>query len=268
MALPNELLTLNSDVSFLARKGIDYIEITEVYYLNGRWKNVYGIFNSSDGLKWTKKDRLQRRDNLYGMTLKSLFLNDLGYTEIDKTKDSHFHPRNINKISWSGMCPEIYESLAENLNFSFALVMPKDRQFGSYNSAGKSWNGAIRELTEGVADVAPISFFITTSRAQVIDFSVSIVSTFTVFLVGSEPTFDIDIYIHPFEFSTWCVLYLILALLSLILALAASKSKDRERDEFGLMKSFTFVYGAFAGLYVRRWSVTPNKTPGRYLDCI
>ena len=67
-------------------------------------------------------------------------LEDPGYLEINEEVLEH-SSRNINQIPWTGIFPDIFESLAETLNFSFALVPSRDGQWGSYDQA-TNWNGA------------------------------------------------------------------------------------------------------------------------------
>lgn len=48
-----------------------------------------------------------------------------------------------------------------------------------------------------------------------------------------------------------------MVILSIILALVAGLGKDTALSEFTLGKCFIYVFGAYGGLAVRRWSLTP-----------
>ena len=74
-------------------------------------------------LSWGQKDKwsLSRRNNLHGLVLKGVVLEEPGYLEINEEVSEH-SSRNINQIPWTGIFPDVFESLAETLNFSFALV--------------------------------------------------------------------------------------------------------------------------------------------------
>ena len=161
------------------------------------------------------------------------------------------------------MFPDIFEALAESLNFSFALMPSRDGQWGSYDATTDSWNGAVKDLMEGVADLAPISMFTSHIRSTVIDFSIPIKSTRTVFLVSVQPSFSWDIFSRPFHYITWIFLYVTILFVAFFLAIVTRFGREENQEEFRLMKSFTFVYGAFSALAARRWSTTPMRTPGR-----
>ena len=116
---------------------------------------------------------------------------------------------------------------------------------------------------DGVADLAPISMFMSQIRSTAVEFSIPIISSHTVFLVGAQPSYSWDIFSRPFHGLTWLVLYATIVLLTFFLALVVRLGRDGKVEEFRLVKCFIFVYGAFSALASRRWSTTPIKTSGR-----
>ena len=189
-------------------------------------------------------------------------LEQEGYSEIVHGS-SYYSSRNINKIPWSGIIPDIFESIAESLNFSFALIQSRDGNWGSYDQATNSWNGAVKDLMEGVADVSPSSFTISQIRSTVVDFSTPIMLSANVFLVSAKPSYSWDIFSRPFDYFTWIVLYITIFIMAGFLALVTRWGREVQIKEFRLIKSFIFVYGAFSALAARRWSITPVNISGR-----
>ena len=116
---------------------------------------------------------------------------------------------------------------------------------------------------DGVADLAPIDMAISHIRSTAVDFSIPIISSHTVFLVSTQPSYSWDIFSRPFHGFTWLVLYATIFLVTVFLALVTRLGREENIGEFRLMKCFIFVYGAFSALAARRWSTTPIKTSGR-----
>ena len=64
-------------------------------------------------------------------------------------------PRNLKKnFYWTGLVPQVFESLADKLNFTFDLYLSRDGNWGSRNSKTGQWNGLIKDLIDDVADIA------------------------------------------------------------------------------------------------------------------
>ena len=59
--------------------------------------------------------------------------------------------RNVDKISWVGLVPDIFNSLAKTQNFSYKFFKPRDGNWGAINEAGE-WNGLIKDLIDDEAD--------------------------------------------------------------------------------------------------------------------
>ena len=262
--MENEWVRYDSDISIL-ESHTNHIKFKEVYSINpkGRiYENVYGEYHETLGFKWTEKNKWIRRMDLQGFQFRAIMLWDPGYTGIDQTISS-FSPRNIDKVPWFGLFPEIFESLAHSMNFTYSLRSSRDGVFGTFDTDTGEWNGAIKDLIEGVADLGAISMFVSNIRSTAIDFSIPIYESYSVFLVSSQPSYSWDIFTKPFHSSTWLILYILIVCASIFLATVAKIGRDEKIEEFGLRKCFTFVFGAFSALAARRWSVTPKKISGR-----
>ena len=125
-------------------------------------------------------------------------LEQPGYLEVG-SDTSNLNKRNINRVPWFGIFPDIFESMAESLNFTFELVSSRDGNWGSYNKETESWNGAIKDLVDGVADMTPSSITLSYIRNTAVDFATPIVASHCVFLVSSKPSFSWDIFSRPFH---------------------------------------------------------------------
>ena len=254
----------NSDVTLLIEQDGQTI-LQDVYSVNvneGFVDMAYGFYNDSSGLSLKFTNKWKRRRDLQGITLKAIALEQLGFLETNNQITEH-NKRNINRLPWVGVFPDIFESLAESLNFSFALVSSRDGNWGSYDQETDTWNGAVKDLKDGVADLAPSSVTISHIRSTAIDFSLPIVSSKNCFMISAVPSYSLDIFSRPFRIETWAFLYLTIFIMACFLALIAKAGNEEKVSEFGLEKSFIFVYGALSALAARRWSVTPVKISGR-----
>ena len=261
----SKLIGLNSDVNFLEEKNgtIYFKEVYSINGIDGLIENVYGYYNKDVGIMQVEKDKLVRRSDLRGVLLKAIVLQDPGYVKIDKNL-SKYSFRNKNKVGWSGIIPDVFESLAESLNFSFALIPPKDGTFGSYNAESDSWSGIVKDIMDGDADMSGNGLFFTYPRSKAINFSIPFLSTDCVFLVSTQTSFSWDIFLGPFHTDSWVILYISILLITGLMVLIMTIGREDNIEEFGLIQSFVFVYGAYSGFASRRWNISPSKTSGRY----
>ena len=92
--LDPKLVGLRSDVNLILEKA-GLIDIKEVFSLSPAKNllvNKYGSYNRSAGLSWIQKDRWTRRNNLHGLLLKGIVLEDPGYLEINAEVSAHNSP--------------------------------------------------------------------------------------------------------------------------------------------------------------------------------
>ncbi|XP_067682751.1 glutamate receptor ionotropic, kainate 5-like [Haliotis asinina] len=73
-------------------------------------------------------------------------------------------------VRFDGLCIQLLQELAKQLNFSYRLVEPKDKEWGRILNG--SWTGLVKLLSNGEVDMIVAPMTMTESRATVIDFTV------------------------------------------------------------------------------------------------
>ncbi|XP_033217570.1 ionotropic receptor 25a isoform X2 [Belonocnema kinseyi] len=73
------------------------------------------------------------------------------------------------KIKWTGYCIDLIKKLAQDMDFTYDLVIPKDGEFGSKLKNGE-WSGLVGDLATGETDIAVAALTMTSEREEVIDF--------------------------------------------------------------------------------------------------
>ena len=158
---------------------------------------------------------------------------------------------------WFGLIPDIFNSLARHLNFTYSIATSRDGNWGSVNKDTGEWNGIIKDIIEGEADVGVALLSLTKSRSEVIDFMLPFYSDSFGFFVNTKSSYAWSTYFSPFLYESWVVLLAMLVLISLSLAMVARVGKDKSIKEFTLEKCVIYVFGAYSGVAIRRWSITP-----------
>jgi len=171
------------------------------------------------------------------------------------------------KYNWAGVVPDIFESLASSLNFTFSLDLPRDGRWGSEDESGL-WSGIFKDLMDDLADIAPTSLAILHSRSAVVDFLLPFYRTSASLVIKTELPLPWMIFLSPFRVLTWLAVCLSGCVLAAVLALLVTQRLDKSREEFSLVKSFIYVFGAFSGFSVRRWTHTPQTLSSRWLKLI
>ncbi|XP_067682757.1 glutamate receptor ionotropic, kainate 3-like [Haliotis asinina] len=73
-------------------------------------------------------------------------------------------------VKFDGLCIQLLQELAKQLNFSYNLVEPEDREWSRILNG--SWTGLVKLLVGGNVDMVVAPFTMTHSRAAVVDFTV------------------------------------------------------------------------------------------------
>ncbi|XP_067682753.1 glutamate receptor-like [Haliotis asinina] len=73
-------------------------------------------------------------------------------------------------VKFDGLCIQLLQELAKQLNFSYRLMEPKDKEWGRVLNG--SWTGLVKLLSNEEADMVVAPMSMTDSRATVIDFTV------------------------------------------------------------------------------------------------
>ncbi|XP_046568874.1 glutamate receptor ionotropic, kainate 2-like [Haliotis rubra] len=73
-------------------------------------------------------------------------------------------------VKFDGLCIQLLQELAKQLNFSYTLVEPEDREWSRVLNG--SWTGLVKLLTDGEVDLVVAPMSVSHSRAAAIDFTV------------------------------------------------------------------------------------------------
>ncbi|XP_067682752.1 probable glutamate receptor [Haliotis asinina] len=87
-------------------------------------------------------------------------------------------------VRFDGLCMQLLQELAKQLNFSYRLVEPKDKEWG--REVNGSWTGLVKLLINEEADMTVAPMAITESRATVIDFTVPYFYTNSVLILSTQ----------------------------------------------------------------------------------
>ena len=243
------------------------IQISEFYQINGdAFFHSVGSWTRNGGLDWTLQDRLERRLDLNGITLRALFIPENGFLTISVNDTKQvMDARNINKTPWVGLIPDIFNSLARRLNFTYILSNPRDGKWGAVDENGE-WNGIIKDLIDDEADIAAASLAVTQARSEAVDFLVPIKAEMSTFFVSRQgSSFSLDIFTKPYTYETWQALLILIVVAAILLYLIAWLGMEKHLTQFSFIRCFIYVYGAYGGFASRRWSVTPNNVSARII---
>lgn len=210
IVLRNESIESSSDIGlkfrfdsnvFLAFTRYNYVNIEEVYNIEERPYHIKaGHWRPNSGLSWSELAKWERRRDMGGVTLRSLYLEETGYLLLDP--EIQTDPKNLASVRWVGLVADIYQSLADTFNFTYTLAQSRDRKWGAIDDSGE-WNGLIRDLLDDVGDLSVCSLSITKARTGAVDFALPFTSDFTQFFVSKQTSsYSIDIYTKPFNRNT------------------------------------------------------------------
>ena len=201
---------------------------------------------------------------MFPSVLRVVFLPYAGFTQIKPHSKKKPSRRNINKIfNWEGMVPDIFETLASDLNFSYSLALSRDGNWGSKDAQSGDWNGIIKDLMDGIADVSPAPLIIMNSRSLVVEYLPPFYTEETTLLVSSQSSYLSWIFLAPFHISVWiiiCITVIWLAV-SLFISQVFMDSKYCTFENF--YQAVVDVYGAFGSFAAVRFNVVPRQMSSR-----
>ena len=167
------------------------------------------------------------------------------------------------KLHWYGIAADVFQRMSEILNFTYSIDHPRDGQWGRLDPETNKWNGVIADILEDVADVGVAPFILSHSRSQAIDFLLPFDIEEDSFFVRRQTVSSWYTYSLPFVIESWAALMCMLIFLSTMMATVVRFGKDKAAAEFSLEKCAIYVCGAYAGVAIRRWSVTPSTISAR-----
>lgn len=107
------------------------------------------------------------------------------------------------KTCYSGLCIELVEKLAQELQFEYVFIESFDKKFGSPEANG-SWNGLIKMLLDGDIDVGAVNFAMNKARERAIDFTIPFINTGLVMTTKiKESKSDPFFWTKPFDVDLW-----------------------------------------------------------------
>ena len=203
-----------------------------------------------------------RNTDLNGVSLRVIYLEFPGYMSLVKYR-STCSSRNLNRVPWKGLFPDIFETLASAMNFTYLLFPFRDGQWSSYDNRTSSWNGAVKDILDGFADMSASGLVISHIRSTAVDFSYPLVSSKSQFYVSRRPAFSWKIFYKPLHSMVWIIVFFMGTLLSVCLAFISNVGNESKKEEFQILKSITFICGTYSAVGMRRWSVDPLNTSAR-----
>ena len=259
-------ISFDSNFNVLKRKGDTCFDLLEVYdipikdSMKRRMTTYLGSYCLENIPKIKTTNQKKRRSNLMGKLFRLVFVPyaNGNHIVINATDD-----KLLKNEDWKGMIPDIVNALSKYLNFTYSIAISRDGKYGKFDAETDEWNGLVKDIIDDVADIAVASLSITKSRSQVVDFMIPFESEENCFLVSMRASFSWTTFLHPFLYESWAALLVMLVSLSLVFAFVARIGNDECLKEFTLEKCAIYVFGAYGGIAVRRWSITPSNISAR-----
>ena len=127
---------------------------------------------------------------------------------------------------WYGWNPDIIKRLAQDLNFTYEYIRPKDEKYGAFHKETNSWNGMIKDVLDSRVDLT-IALSINTQRAQVIGYTAPFYedqASMVVYLKSAKSSSNMFFFLEPFELSVWACIIGLVAVISVLMAFLSKLS--------------------------------------------
>ncbi|XP_046746480.1 probable glutamate receptor isoform X4 [Diprion similis] len=248
------------DCEFLVSESNGTMEvITEVYRVSPGdvLRDLpFGTWSPTDGVRTTRLTFYQRRSNLFGKKLRVTSIENPPMSTI--LTDEHGE-----MIGVGGLFGRILEILQEKMNCTFEYIACDS--WGSISPNG-TWNGMIALLNERKADLAASELVITTSRTQIVDFTIPIVSSrFRTYI--QRPSFAFVKwrgYTAPFSTNIWMTAGSLIILSSIIIVwmeyAESCLNHHKNLNNSRFTETILSVFGAFCGQGIMPSSMTTART--------
>ncbi|XP_076335681.1 glutamate receptor ionotropic, NMDA 3A-like [Tachypleus tridentatus] len=107
----------------------------------------------------------------------------------------------------SGITMDLLMDLSRDLNFAYDIYLVADGMFGT-SRGGKSWNGLTADLISGATHLVFSSYSITSSRYEVVDFSVPYFHSGVSCLAASKlHSVPLSAFLVPFSVQLWVAIF-------------------------------------------------------------
>ncbi|XP_064643144.1 glutamate receptor ionotropic, kainate 2-like [Lineus longissimus] len=214
----------------------------------------------------TKRRPNDQRDNIKGTYLRIVTVLDTPF--VRRKKDP---ATSLEKDELEGYCIGLIKKLQERLQFGYDIYVEKNNVYGEpVNGSLTEWTGMVKDILEKKADLALAAAFITTERANVIEFSKSYYEAGLTILMKKEQAGSKGFwaFIAPFDMTLWMLIlfgtFFTTGALYVIEFLSPYgqygvyiQRHDRDDQRFrdtrffmNLRNSFQFCYAAFVGINI------------------
>ncbi|XP_066598107.1 glutamate receptor ionotropic, delta-2-like [Prorops nasuta] len=183
------------------------------------------------GLQLTTNESLyHRRDNMFGDTLK---IATVAYSPFSTVKDGKLFD----------LFGEVLGELSRGMNFKME-IMPSVEGYGSYNKEMGKWTGVIGELVSGQADVGVAEFTMTTSRLDVVDFTLPLLlSKNRLYIRGhSNASVQWSAYFQAFKSDIWSVIVVLIITTPILLTVMKTRGVIAARI---ISENYILVWGIY-----------------------
>ncbi|KAG7162429.1 Glutamate receptor ionotropic, kainate 4-like 5, partial [Homarus americanus] len=126
------------------------------------------------------------------------------------------------RLWFTGHMPNLLQTIAESINFSYTYLRPPDGTWGTRLPNG-SWSGMVGVVTRKEADIGLGPFIMSASRAEVVDFTWPFtVSSSRVMAPRGRAEVDPWGFLLPLAPLVWTAILTVLLVLSVVISLMAS----------------------------------------------
>ncbi|XP_067681541.1 probable glutamate receptor [Haliotis asinina] len=168
-------------------------------------------------------------------------------------------------VRFDGLCIQLLQELAKQLDFSYRLVEPKDKEWGRVLNG--SWTGLVKLISNEEVDMIVAPMTITESRATVIDFTVPYFYTNSVLILSTQDPHKWLTLLYLFRYEVLvCILASLIfstVFLFLIEEVTPVRSGTDGRPTEMLSRYGNILWYHFGALVANGGAYLPNTESGR-----
>ncbi|XP_043256878.1 ionotropic receptor 25a-like [Colletes gigas] len=166
---------------------------------------------------------------------------------------------NTTSNTFYGYCIDLLDDIGSLAGFDYTIRESFDRHYGYREAQNGGWNGMIYELMQNTSDIAVGPMWITSDRAQVVDFTIPYqrLSGFSIMMLKKQRQIPFLRFLTILEIEVWLCFALAFLSTTLLLFLLERYSpfsyrnnRDKYRDEpddrfCSLKECFWFAFASF-----------------------
>uniref|UniRef100_A0A8D8RZG8 Glutamate receptor ionotropic, NMDA 3A n=2 Tax=Cacopsylla melanoneura TaxID=428564 RepID=A0A8D8RZG8_9HEMI len=173
-----------------------------------------------------------------------------------------------------GLSMDLLENIAQELEFDFHLYIVADGLFGSKvrENQKDKWSGVVGDLATGTAHMSFAALSVSSTRSEVIDYTVPYFYSGVSFLAAPKHTTDIPLlaFLLPFSFELWIAIFTSLHVTAVAVAIYEWHSPfglnpwGRQRSKnFTMASALWAMWGLLCGHLVQYKA--PKSWPNKFL---